>query len=255
MAVTRVASGHITGASFDEAGAVVDTTINIGTCDFLVVSVSWGGNNGHSITGVTWDQGGTNQSMTAFGAQTDSGTTLRKRSFYRTSPTNGNLVLRVDPSTGAVSTTEVVIDWESFTGVDTGSPFDGYNTSTSTDGSAPFVSSLTITSATDDMVWVSHATRASGGDPSAVAPTNYTERHETLDGPLAVSSGDAAGAASVATDATFTSAGFSLLMAAHGVNINASASAASSSVQVPSFRVFGAVSGSATVGIPVFRVF
>lgn len=231
MAVTRVASGHITGASFDAAGAVVDTTINIGTCDFLIVSVSWGQNNGHTISAVTWDQGGTNQSMTALGVQTTTGTALRKHSFYRTSPTNGNLVLRVDPSTGAGSTTELVIDWESFTGVDVGgTPFDGYVTATATDGSAPFTSDLTVTSATDDMVWVSHATRASGGDPSAVAPTNYTERHETLDGPLAVSSGDAAGAASVATTATFTSAGFSLLMNAHGVNLNAAATGATAAV-------------------------
>lgn len=228
MAVARVASGHIAGASFDAAGAAVDTTINIGTCDFLIVSVSWGQNNGHTVSGVTWDQGGTNQAMTAFGAMTTAGATLRKHSFYLANPTNGNLVLRVDPSTGASLSAEMVIDWESFSGVDVGgTPFDGYNTATATDGSAPFESALTITSATDDMVWVSHATRASGGDPSAIAPTNYTERHETLDGPLAVSSGDAAGAASVATTATFTSAGFSLLMNAHGVNLNAAAGGAS----------------------------
>lgn len=223
MAVTRVASGHITGQTFTAANGTVDNTIDIGTCDFLIVSVSWGANNGHSMAAApTWDHGGTAQAMTEFGAQTLTGSALRKHSFYRVSPTAGSHTLRLDPSAGSSDTTEVVIDWESFTGVDTGDPFENYNTSTATDGSSPFTSSLTITSATDDMVWVSHATRASGGDPSAIAPTNYTERHETLDGPLGVSSGDAAGAASVATTATFTSAGFSLLMNAHGVSVKAS---------------------------------
>lgn len=254
MSVARVASGHITGQTFTAANGTVDNTINIGTCDFLIVSVSWGQNNGHSMAAApTWDQGGTNQAMTAFGAQTTSGSALRKHSYYLANPTNGSLVLRLDPTAGAVDTTEVIIDWESFSGVDVGgTPFDGYNTSTATDGSAPFTSDLTITSATDDMVWVSHATRASGGDPSAVAPTNYTERHETLDGPLAVSSGDAAGAASVATTATFTSAGFSLLMNAHGANIKAAAGGGGggSNLTIPSF---GTGSGGSSF-IPTFRV-
>jgi hypothetical protein len=224
MAIAKLHSSVITGATFETTGAVVDTVVDIGTGSdlFMIVSVSWGANNGHTMQNApTWN----GVSMTELGAQTTQGTTNRKHSYYLANPATGSNTLRIDPSTGSAQTTEVVIEVYVYSGVDvSGTPFDGYNTSTGTDGSAPFDSTLTITSASGDKVWVSHSIRSQGGNPSAASPTNFTEQHETLDGAYGVESGDADGDTSVATTATFTCTGaFAFSFNAHGVNLNAAA--------------------------------
>lgn len=201
-------------------GSPIDFVRDIGTGSnlFLTVTISWGENNVHTIEGVTWD----GVALTAFGAQTTQNNN-RRHSFYLVAPATGSRTLSVNPSTGGAAS-DAIVELRVHQDVDQDTPFDGYATNVGTDGSAPFDSTLTIVSEAGDLVCVSHAVVASGGNPTGAAATNYTEKLDNALNTLGVQSGDADGAASVATTATWSiGAGFSIAFNVHGWNLNAAA--------------------------------
>ena len=111
----------------------------------------------------------------------------------------------------------------------------GYASNSGTGSSANIVSSVTVSSAINKRVVVWHATGNADGNIHATA-TNYTERQDTDNGnATTLQFGDAAGASSIATSATWDNGAFAVDWIALGSSVN---EISDSSVQwMPSVRV------------------
>lgn len=219
---TYETSGAPISVTFDAAGETETHSINAGSGSnrVLLVFVSWRVSS-NDLTGATYNGVG----MTSAGTTVTNGA-LGARLFTLASPASGANNLAVTMSAGGGSSI-AQISWEVVNTADTGgTPVDGYNSGNGSGSAANIVSSVTISSGANDRVVVFHAAYNESETLSAT-PTNYTERQDaTASNGMNVEHGDAAGAASVATSATWSNGTTSTNWAALGINVNAAAGAA-----------------------------
>lgn len=213
-----------TAASFDVTlpanNAQQDVTYGTGTGDdlFMIIHVTFRQATGHTIsdTGVVY----AGVTATPFGAAVIQNQAYN-RLFYIENPTTGSNTLSITSSDGQISSTAAVVSVLVYSDVDVdGTPYDGYTTGTGSDTSAE----LTVTSAVGDTPFFVAGFRQGGH--TAMAPTNYTERFDNVNGAALAGGGEGTGAASVAFTGT-VSGGFSVEgWVSMGANLNAAASAA-----------------------------
>lgn len=212
--VTFLAAGEAETIAFD-AGT--------GTDRVLLVFVSWRERT-NTISGVTYN----GVAMTSLGTkitESDASPVLSGQLWALAGPASGSNNLVVTMGAGVNSSEAQISAWVG-NGVDQTTPTDGYATNRGNAATANIVSSVTVTSEADDRVVVFHATRNLVGNITAT-PTNYTERQDTANGTgFSAEFGDADGAASVATSATWSNGANQVEWIALGVNLNASAPAA-----------------------------
>ena len=159
-------------------------TINSGesnTC--LVVDLAWA-TAAATISSVTWDPTGANQSLTAVNAVTTTGTTYSLQSFYLVNPTPGtSKIVRVVLST---SVTDCMVGASVYAGVDQTTPTANFTTTsgalsrtvTATSGDATrtvVLTSNTLTATDKTEIWRDQSgTVISGGGDYALATGNTT---------------------------------------------------------------------------------
>lgn len=201
-------------ASFDAGGTPVTFAFDAGTdADrVLIVTVGFRNNNGHSVadTGVTYN----GVTLTPFGAAVILSNVYHK-AFYLAGPASGSNTVSVDPSAGA-GASDAIISVYCYSGVDQTTPQDGYTSGSGTDNTAE----LTVTSEVGDTPVYFVICRAT--TPTAIAPTNYTERVDNPLNALIAGGGEGTGAASVAFTGTISSAGI-VAWVTLGANLNAAA--------------------------------
>lgn len=196
----------------------VTCAMGSGTDRVALVAVHWR-DRGNNVTGVTIN--GT--SMTAAGAQVTNGNDLDSaRLFYLVSPTSGSQTVAVTYSAGEIDSLAQVSCWVA-SGVDQTTPISNYASNFGSGAGASIVSSVTITSATNNLAAAFHSTWNTTAVITAT-PTNYTERQDGDDASgCSAEFGDAAGAASVATSATWSNGAYTVSWVALGINVNAAA--------------------------------
>lgn len=150
----------------------------------LFVWVGWG-NQAVTVSSVTWDPAGANQSLTAVAAAVTAGTTYSKQAFKLVNPTAGaSKTLRVTMSSGTVS--NVNIGASVYDGVDQTTPSANFTSNTTADPltvtatsgdvtTTSMVVSNLITSTDQTQLWLDNTPSASadGGD-YAIATGNMT---------------------------------------------------------------------------------
>lgn len=213
--ITFAAAGETENVAFD-AGSGSDRV--------LLVHIFWRDNDNRTITGVTYN--GVAMSTAATGAKV----TINNRSaqlWALANPASGSNTIAVTMGAGGGDSQAIICAWVGNTADVSGTPVDGYTSNTGSGSTAAAVSSVTISSAADDRVVVFHSIVNDVG-PWTATPTNYTERQDGADSNynLCTSLGDANGAASVATSATWNNGADGWNWIALGVNINQSAGAA-----------------------------
>jgi hypothetical protein len=202
--------------TFLAAGGSVTEAINAGTGSnrVLTVAVFWRDRN-NTISGITYN----GVAMTSLGTQVTEGT-LRGQLWRLAGPASGSNTLEITYSAGD-SNSPVWAGAHVCNGVDQTTPTSGYVSNQGQGSTANIVSSATVTSATDDMVVTYHATFNQTENITAT-PTNYTERQDAADGGgYSLEFGDAAGAASVATSATWSNGAYLVYWIAFGVSVEA----------------------------------
>lgn len=214
MALSHLVSGSFAGQFTSGAGSATHA-FDAGTASnrVLYVAVNWSSAVAHSVSGVTYNS----VAMTALGAAITISAN-RMRAWRLVAPASGanNIVVSHGGGAGVADytvTAFVVQDADQTT------PHSGYTTATGTDFSAPLTSSVTVTSEAGDLVVVAHSIEGNTGTPAA-APTNYTERTDQASGVYGTTMGDAAGAASVATTATWTGPSLTNGWIAFGWSVN-----------------------------------
>lgn len=152
--VTFDASGTIThsgnGTSFD----LTTLTVGSGSNRALVAMVTFGTDTPSPV--LTWDSGGTNQSMTQIDTNTfgaGSGTVFL---FGLIAPTSGNKTLHF----AWTGTDSVAVQAVAFTGVNQTGGATSFNANGKSTGTGAPAATMTITSATGDIVVGAYATKA-----------------------------------------------------------------------------------------------
>lgn len=196
--------------ALDVAGTELSTTTGGTSVSYTGITVGSGSNRGLvcvcqwdtrtvSSPTATWDNGGTNQSMTLLVgpiAITGNGALAV---FGLANPISGNKTLRVAWTTTSQSAVCAV----AFTGVDQTGGATSFPHATSATGSGT-TSSVTITSATGNMVVAVHSNNASG---SITAVNNTQVFIDNAFTSTAAASNRASGAASVAMTSTDSASG------------------------------------------------
>jgi hypothetical protein len=210
-AVTFLAAGEAETVAFD-AGSGADRVLLVGVC--------WRDRN-NSISGVTYN----GVAMTSMGAEVTENAVFSAQAWRLVNPASGSNNIVVTMGVGDNSSSGLIGAWVGNT-VDQTTPVDALVTNSGSGNTANMVSSGTVTSATDDRVVVFHCLR-NLADNDTSTPTNYTERQDANTGAgIMMTIGDAAGAASVATSATWTNAAAEQVeWVVLGINVNASGGA------------------------------
>lgn len=230
MAATYETSIAPQNVSFLAAGEAETVVFDAGTgADrVLLVFVSWNERT-NSISGVTYN----GVAMTSAGAKVTQGT-LSGQLWSLANPASGsnNIVVTMGATSGGNSAGQISA-WVANSADVSGTPVDGYTSATGSGSTANIVSAVTISSATGDRVAVFHAT-INGSENLTAAATNYTERQDVFNGGgISTEFGDADGAASIASSATWSNSAITVNWIALGININATASGG-----VPRFAAF-----------------
>ena len=179
----------------------------------LLVCVCWRDQN-NTISSVTYN----GVSMTAAGAKVTAATSLSAQLFSLASPASGSNNIAVVMGSGLGNSGGLIGAWVA-NSVDQTTPVDGYTSSSSNGTTATAVSNLTISSAANDRVVVFHCHRNDTVTPTAT-PTNYTERQDgNTGGGISMEFGDADGASSVATTATWSNGVSGWALVAVGINV------------------------------------
>jgi hypothetical protein len=221
MAVAYETSAAAISVTFAAAGETETHAINAGSGAgrTLVVVVSWRAQS-NDLSGITYN----GVAMTSAGAAVTQGA-LSVRMFTLANPASGSNNLAVTMGAGGGDSLGQ-ISYSVANGSDIGgTPVDGYNSNSGSAAGPNTVSSVTISSAVGDRIFVFHA----GYNESEIitaSPTNYTERQDTTaSNGMNVEFGDADGAATVATSATWSNGGSTTTWVALGINVNAAAAA------------------------------
>ena len=215
MAIAYETSLAPTAVQFLTAGETETIAFNAGTGTnrVLLVCVQWVDQN-NTLTGVTYN----GVSMTSMGTQITQGA-IKMQLWRLAGPASGSNNLAVTMGAGDNNSNALIAAWVA-NGVDQTTPTDGYTTNQGTASTANIVSTLTITSATNDYIAVFYGSY-NGTATIAATPTNYTERQDGNNAVgLTLEFGDAAGAASVATSATWDNGAFTVDWIALGCNLN-----------------------------------
>lgn len=218
---TALAGAAVT---FPDGGGSQTQTFDAGTGAnrVLLVAVAYRDKDGMSISAVTYN----GVSMTSAGTAPTNGTdNCALHLWYLAGPASGSNTIQVTSSGNSGSSQGQISAWVA-NGVDQTTPVSNYSSNFGSGSSANIVSSVTITSETNDVVAVFHATWNVSSNVTAT-PTNFTERIDgTTSAGLSTEAGDAAGAASVATSATWSNGAFTVSWCAVGVSVNPAASGA-----------------------------
>jgi len=218
MAVNYAASLAPTAVQFLAAGEAETVAFNVGAGSnrVLLVYVMWQ-EDGQTISGVTYNS----VAMTALAAKTTQDG-MSAQLWRLADPASGSNNIVVTMGAGGSDSNAQISAWSGDSADTAGTPFDGYTANSGNGTTANIVSSVTVSSATDDRVVVFHSTN-NGSEIITAAPTNYTERQDADNGSgLASEFGDAAGAASIASSATWNNSAIPISWIALGVNVNAS---------------------------------
>lgn len=211
--------------ALDVAGTELSTTTAGTSVNYTGITVGSGSNRGLVVTcqwdlrtvsspTATWDNGGTNQSMTLLVgpiAATGNGAVAV---FGLANPTSGNKTLRVAWTGSSQSSVEAV----AYTGVDQTGGATSFPHATSATGSST-TPSVTVTSATGNAVVAVHSSNAAGSFTSTNNTQLFLDNGFTNTG---AAGNRASGAATVAMTATnsasgnWASAGTDVLAAATG---------------------------------------
>lgn len=220
MAVVYETSLAPVGVTFDAAGEAETVNFNAGTGSnrCLIVAVCWRDFTS-TISGVTYNS----VAMTSVGSMvTDATHNLHGHLWRLHNPASGANDIVVTMGAGTGNSVALIAAWVA-NGVDSSTPVDGYTTNNGSGSSANIVSSVTVSSATNDRVAVFHATFNETNNISAT-PTNYTERQDAGNGAgLTMEFGDADGAGSIASSATWSNGAFLVSWVALGINLNETA--------------------------------
>lgn len=153
-------NGSASGTTYDFSGL----TVGSGTNRVLTVGVT-GSSTPSDVTGVVWDQGGTNQALTQIGSQQAGGGGLRYLSFwYVVAPTSGNKTLRVTRTTSGADL--LMVATSSYTGVDQVSPIDSHADHATT--ATPQTETTTVVTSN---CWLVTVISDTSGSPAAGAST------------------------------------------------------------------------------------
>lgn len=207
-AVTFAAAGSTENATFD-AGTGANRT--------LIVAVFWRDRE-NTISGVTYN----GVAMTSQGAKVTSNLTLSGQLFALGNPASGSNVIAVTMGAGSGTSPALIGAWVANSTDAAGTPTDGFASNFGNGATANIQSTVTVASATNDRAVVFHGTFNASANLTAT-PTNYTERQDGNNaGGLSLEYGDADGAASIATTATWNNGAFQVDWVALGVNVNQS---------------------------------
>jgi hypothetical protein len=225
MAVAFETSLVPINVTFNQAGETETHPFDAGSGAnrVLLVGVAWR-DRSNVLTGVTYN--GVAMSIAATGAEITQGP-FRAQMWTLANPASGSNNLAVtmgagsDDALGQIGAMVV-------NGADiAGTPVEAYDSESGAASTANVVSAVTISSVADDRVVCFHFT-AQQSDALSSTATNFTERQDANDGGnlLAITYGDADGAATVATQATWNNGAFKEDWIALGINVNATGGAA-----------------------------
>lgn len=215
MAFVRCDTQNLTFASGVGAANAVTTTFDTQGLTIALFYVWWHDGAGH--TDLDSDPTIEGDATTSMGAVFEQGN-VRIRSYYKVAPDSAaSATLSVDPSNSSGNASFAGVTMIGFDDTIDATPVDGFVTTGGTDTTAE----STVSSATGDIPVYFVCARA-GFAPTGIAPTNYTEREDHINGVGMVGCGEGTGAASVAFVGTL-SAGAISEWATIGININVAA--------------------------------
>ena len=207
----------------------VDVTIDSGATGarrILIVQITFRNSVALTVTGITYN----GDALTSFGASVEN-LQCSNQLWYLKAPDTGSNTLTIttnDANNSAVA----VVSWMVFSDVNQTTPYDGYTSNTGIDTTAE----LTITSETGDTPFYTVSVR--GLNPTAAAPTNYTERYENFNGNgIFATGGEGTGAASVAFVGTITATAMTSWVTL-GANLNTDTGAGGSAVKTSNELAF-----------------
>lgn len=209
--------------TFPAAGGTTNVTFDASTGSnrLLAVCAVWRDSN-ITINGVTYN----GVALTAAGTKVTQATggpqPFSAQLWYLKGPASGSNTIAVTTSSGDVDSTAQIAAWVCTDAHQTTAPT-GYTSGSGSGSAANIVSSLTVTSQSGDLVCVVHGTYNGSSNISAT-PSGYTERQDAANGSgLSLELGDASGAASVATSATWSNGAYNVGWIAMGFSIPAAA--------------------------------
>lgn len=206
MAVAFDAQGHFNAASAGTSFTDSSFTVGSGANRVLIVTINWGQAAIPSGVSVVWDNGGTNQAMTAItGASINnvSAFAASMQMYGLVAPTSGNKQLSISWSTTSL---RPIVGYISATGaLQTGgtATFAHGTSNTNTTGSSAGPFTLTVTSASGDMVAAQHTCDGATAFSSTSATQDWLSQ---ISGVLSGAANHTAGAASVSMQATLSAA-------------------------------------------------
>lgn len=230
MAVAYETSLAPITVTFDAAGEFETHAFDAGSGAnrALIVFVSWR-DRSNTITSITY----AGAALTSLGAQETNGV-ITGQIWGRADPASGSNNIVVTMGAGSGTSSAQIGAWVA-NGTDiAGTTFDGFQGDNGTASTANIVSAPgAVTSAVDDMVATFHATLNGSGNIAVTTSTGYTERQDAATGGgFSQQFGDAAGAASVTTSATWDNGAFAVNWIAFAVNVNATGGGGGTAVPV-----------------------
>lgn len=210
----------------------ITLTINSGNTDVvLIVWVGWANQAAVTISSVTWDPAGANQTLTSVNAEAVNGN-YKKQAFYRINPTPGTTkTLRVTMSTGTIA--NVNIGAAAYGGAHQTTPTGNWTSNTTGDA-------LTVTATSGD------ATTTSIITSNTVDSTDKTEIWRDSTPSASADGGDYALASGNVTHTwgesgdTRVMGGFAILQSVGGdlnVALSGSAGTGGHGISVPNFEI------------------